>query len=523
MKNYKNPIILCDYSDPDVIRVGDTFYMTASSFNFTPGLPLLASKNLVDWKLISYAAKSVNIPGYEFPRHACGLWAPSIRFHDGFFYIFVATPDEGIFYTKTSDPYGIDDNWTPLEAVWLGKGFEDPCPLWDDDGKVYLVHGYVKSRIGFNSKLGLLELDPETLKAKSEDKIIFDGSKTQPTIEGPKFYKIGKLYYILAPAGGVTEGWQTALRSLSPFGPYEEKIVMSQGDAKINGPHQGGLVDTLAGEWWFMHFQERGIFGRIVHLQPVKWHFGWPCMGTAALDGNLPGKPFDEYKMPKVALLGNGGNLDFTENPDANWQWSANGREDFAEFLSGKKSSGKKQKYSDIKLNVLDTRENLDGEIPNLWDSANVLTQKISRENFTFSCKIDISKMGENSRTGLIFMGGSYASLALEKSGGEVKVLYLTSKDDGSDKKQSENIENKIIFDKRYSNNLLNLKICFKKTGERSGKAVFLIQTGGIFKPFKWQSPEYECGKAHWVGGRFGIYAVGKESGCVTVSDIKIY
>ncbi len=161
--NYKNPVILCDYSDPDVIRVGNTFYMTASSFNFLPGLPILTSCDLVNWKLVNYACKK--LPKiYDEVQNACGIWAPSIRFHDGKFYIFFGMPDEGLFFVCAENPLA---QWSDPVCVWAGRGFEDPCPLWDSDGRVWLVHAYVKSRIGFNSKLGILELDPKTLCAIS--------------------------------------------------------------------------------------------------------------------------------------------------------------------------------------------------------------------------------------------------------------------------------------------------------------------------------------------------------------------
>lgn len=222
---YKNPIMLSDYSDPDVIRVGDTYYMTASSFHFTPGLPLLMSHDLVQWNLVGYAAPTIPLSQFDRPQHSKGIWAPALRFHNGKFIIVVGLPDEGIFVTESADFTG---EWTPLRCVREAKGFIDPCPLWDDDGKAYIVHAYAKSRIGFKSRLGIFEVDPQTLDAKSEDSFIFFGEETQPTIEGPKVYKRNGLYYILAPAGGVKQGWQTALRSSSIFGPFEERIVLAQ-------------------------------------------------------------------------------------------------------------------------------------------------------------------------------------------------------------------------------------------------------------------------------------------------------
>jgi len=324
---YKNPVILCDYSDPDVIRVGDVYYMVASSFNFMLGLPILTSTNLVDWKLVNYACERIPFPWYDEPQNAKGIWAPSIRFHGGKFYIFVGMPDEGIFFTEADDPLG---KWSELSCVWSGRGFEDPCPIWDTDEsgseRLYLVHGYVKSRIGFNSKLGLLELDLESKKALGEDRIIFDGTKTQPTIEGPKFYKRNGFYYIFAPAGGVTEGWQTVLRSRSIYGPYERKIVLEKGSTDINGPHQGALVDTPDGQWWFFHFQSTTPNGRVLHLQPARWKDDWPLIGVD-IDGNGIGEPVRVWTKPypdtQPSLPATSDDFD-TPQLGLQWQWCHN-------------------------------------------------------------------------------------------------------------------------------------------------------------------------------------------------------
>lgn len=131
-----------------------------------------------------------------------------------------------------------------IHLVKAAKGWIDPCPFWDEDGNAYLVNAFAKSRIGFNSKLCVSRLSADGLRVLDEGKIVFDGAKTQPTIEGPKLYKRNGYYYIFAPAGGVKFGWQTVLRSKDIYGPYEEKIVLHQGKTKINGPHQGAWVET---------------------------------------------------------------------------------------------------------------------------------------------------------------------------------------------------------------------------------------------------------------------------------------
>ena len=292
---YHNPVLFCDYSDPDVIRVGDTYYMTASSFNYVPGLPILISKDLVNWTLVNYALKNIPALGYEKPRHADGVWAPAIRWHDGYFYICYGMPDEGIYMVRARDALG---EWDAPSLVLPGKGLIDPCPFWDDDGKAYIIHGYANSRIGFKSWLGIFPISADGLHAIGEDHLLFDGTKDHPTIEGPKVHKRDGWYYIFAPAGGVATGWQTVLRSRSIMGPYEDRIVLRQGDSVVNGPHQGAWVDAPDGTDWFIHFQSRGLYGRITHLQPMTWREdGWPVIGLP-VKGETYGTPVDVWEKP---------------------------------------------------------------------------------------------------------------------------------------------------------------------------------------------------------------------------------
>ncbi len=499
---YQNPILVCDYSDPDVICVGDTFYMTASSFNFMPGLPILTSKDLVNWKLVNYACKRIPFDLYDKPQNAKGLWAPSIRFHDGMFYIFVATPDEGIFYTTAKDPLG---NWSELKCVVSGKGFEDPCPIWDD-GRLFIVHAFVKSRIGFNSKLALFEVDVNTMTQISGDKIIFDGSKTQPTIEGPKFYKRNGFYYIFAPAGGVSAGWQTVLRSKQIFGPYEEKILLVQGETPINGPHQGGWIETEKNNSqgikdWFIHFQERGIFGRIVHLQPMKWVNDWPLMGTSIESGVTPGEPYMEFEKP----FGFYSYETEHSNPLLDFQFSANPKSDYAEIHG-----------NSIKLKVYSAIQNKE---PNIWKSPNVLTKKIDAENFDFECEIDYKHLKENSCAGVVFLGDEYKALAIGKEKGKVYFSFIESA--GSENGDEERFENIRMYPYKGSVGIVKYNISFRKINDRTAHVTLSFDVDdGIeikTKPFIIEN-------AHWVGGRFGFYAFATgptENSYVTVSSIK--
>ena len=237
---YQNPVLHADYSDPDVCAAGDDFYMTASSFNCIPGIPILHSNDLVNWSLVNYALP-VQEPEEFFDKaqHGKGVWAPAIRFHNGEFYIYWGDPDYGIYMIKAKDPKG---RWSKPVLVKAGKGMIDPTPLWDEDGKVYLVHAYAGSRSGVNSIVVICELNAEGTEVISDPVMVFDGNDGKNhTVEGPKLYKRNGYYYIFAPAGGVATGWQLVLRSKNIYGPYESKIVMAQGKTNINGPHQGGL------------------------------------------------------------------------------------------------------------------------------------------------------------------------------------------------------------------------------------------------------------------------------------------
>jgi beta-xylosidase len=289
---YSNQVLFADYSDPDICKAGDDFYMTSSSFNCVPALPILHSRDLVNWTIVNHAVKRFSDEYYNTIQHGNGVWASSIRFHDGWFYIYWGDPDRGIYMVKTQNPKGA---WSSPALVKKAYGNIDPCALWDDDGKVYLVHAFANSRAGVSDILQVQELTPDGSGVTRNRKIVFNGYLANHTLEDPKFYMRNGYYYIFVPAGGVAAGWQLVLRSQDPFGPYEERIVLAQGDTEINGPHQGGYVELKNGEGWFVHFQEKQPYGRIVLLQPVNWKDDWPVMG---IDKNMDGtgEPVDWRK-----------------------------------------------------------------------------------------------------------------------------------------------------------------------------------------------------------------------------------
>lgn len=417
---YKNPVLHADYSDPDVIRVGNNFYMTASSFNCIPGLPILHSNDLVNWRLVNYALRQ-QLPADHFsmPQHGNGVWAPSIRFHKGEYYIYYGDPDFGIYMVKTSDPHG---KWDDPVLVKAGKGLIDPCPLWDEDGRAYLVHAYAGSRAGIKSILVVAEMSADGTLLLEEGSIVFDGHNGNETVEGPKFYKKDGYYYILAPAGGVTYGWQLAMRSRSPYGPYQWQKVMHQGSTSINGPHQGGWVELESGENWFVHFQDKGPFGRVVHLNPVTWVNGWPVMGIDK-DGDGTGEPVTDFKKPDVGKTYAPATPAGSDEFDApqmglQWQWHANPENTWAFLNPGK---GQLRLFTGL----------IPEGVFNYWQVPNLLLQKFPAPEFTVSTRMTFSpnEKLDGERAGLMVMGLDYASLALEKRGDEIYIVMNVCED----------------------------------------------------------------------------------------------
>lgn len=411
---YRNPILYTDYSDPDAIRVGDDYFMIASSFCNSPAIPLLHSKDMVNWKVVNYVCEHVPEPRYVDPIHGCGVWAPAIRYHEGEYYVFFPMPDEGIYMTKTKDPYG---KWSEPVNVRPGAGWIDPCPFWDEDGKVYLVAGVARSRIGYKSVLHMVEMNKEATKVIGEEVKIFDGNlNDQVTIEGPKMYKRNGYYYIFAPAGGVKTGWQTVLRSKNVYGPYEYKVVMRQGDTPINGPHQGAWVDTQTGEDWFLHFQDVYAAGRIIHLQPMSWVNDWPVIGISK-DGNEYGEPVLEYKKPDVGAVYDieapEASDDFTQDTlGLQWQWNAN--VDYAWYkMHPEKSS----------IELMAVAKEPERSIS---DVRNLLLQKWCLPEFKAYTKLDVSGMGVGNIAGMVSMGMRYGAVCVKKTDKGMKIVTIS-------------------------------------------------------------------------------------------------
>jgi len=413
---YANPVLAGDYSDPDVVRVGEDFYLTASSFANAPGLPILHSRDLVNWTLIGHALPAVPpIAHFRTPRRGGGVWAPAIRHQDGRFLIYYPDPDFGIFVVTATDPRG---PWSAPELVDATRGAIDPAPFWDDDGTGWLVHAFAGSRAGKSNLIVLKRLDAGGTRAVGEGRTIIDGAALPPvktslglrpwqTTEGPKLYKRDGWYYVFAPSGSVKGGWQGVFRSRRIQGPYEGRNVLDQGATAINGPHQGAWVTTPSGEDWFLHFQDRDSYGRVVHLQPMRWRGGWPVIG-ADPDRDGRGEPVLQHRKPNVSPQPRSAPVadDAFDGPlSLAWQWNSNPGEDWLSPADG-----------NLRL------KSISGSA-NLYEAGNLLSQKLPGPAFTATTLVRFRPLRAGERAGLAVLGQHYAWVGLERSGDAVRLV----------------------------------------------------------------------------------------------------
>lgn len=416
---YRNPILHADYSDPDAIRVGDRYYMVSSSFANAPGLPLLTSGDMVNWELVGHALPQLTPPEtFKTPQHGKGVWAPSLRHHDGRFWIFHPDPDHGVYVTTATDFAG---PWSAPHLLLPGKGIIDPAPLWDDDGRAWLIHAWAKSRAGFNNVLTLRRMAPDGSRLlDDEGQVVIDGNRLPGyrTLEGPKLYKRQGWYYVFAPAGGVEHGWQSVFRSRRIEGPYEDRIVMEQGATDINGPHQGAWVTTPEGGDWFFHFQDRRAYGRVVHLQPMRWIDDWPLIGEPSAKPGV-GQPLREHPKPVAGDFARqqpavGDEFDGTVlGPQ--WQWAANPQ---AGWHALDARPGFLRLFAQAAAPVR--------QLPS------VLTQKFPGPVFGVTARVELRAQGDGDQVGLGVMGLASNWFGLRRVAGQPRMVEVRCGQDGA-------------------------------------------------------------------------------------------
>ena len=481
---YRNPVLFADYSDPDAIRVGEYFYLVSSSFSSVPAVPVLRSRDLVNWRIVAHVAARLPSPAFDTPQHGRGVWAPSLRYHQGRFWLFYGDPDLGIFVSTAARAEG---PWEPPALVQEARGWIDPCPLFDDDGSVWLVHAWAKSRAGFNGVLTMRSLSSDGRRIVGEATTVFEGGTRHPTIEGPKLYKRDGWYYIFAPAGGVRNGWQVVLRSRHVLGPYEDRVVLARGSTDVNGPHQGAWTETAGGESWFLHFQDRGPWGRVVHLQPMSWRNGWPVIGSHP-GGDGTGEPIVSGTKPRVQG-GTGVETPATSDEftgpglGLQWQWPANSRDEWWSLAA---------RRGWLRLRAAPAP----GPRATLWDAPLVLLQKLTGPAFTATTSVELGASAPGTRAGLVVMGRDYAYLALETTAGGTRALVVVCRNADAGGREIEIAT--LPLDS--STGQLRLSVDEAALGRFS-----FSRDGNRFEPL---GEAFAVRRGAWVGARAGLFAL---------------
>lgn len=398
---YTNPVIPADFPDPDVIRVGDTYYMISTTMWVFPGVTVLKSQDLVNWEYCSNAVprfdlnKCYNLDGCN--RYGHGQWATSMKYHNGKFVLLFITLDEGGFMCTADKAEG------PWKITHLPKGFYDPGLFYDDDGRIYVAQGY--------GKISITEVD-ENLVAISKDSLVFTGN-IRGGLEGSHVYKINGYYYLYCTYGGAN-GIQVALRSKNIYGPYEQKVVISDTTRGVTfGIHQGALIQTQTGEWWTMLFVDSGPFGRFPSLQPVTWVDGWPMVG-------INGKGVITHRKPNVGKTYPIKNLptsDEFNNRKLGMQWGWNHNPDSTNWSFTKKGY----------LRLTTGRV-----VDSFLKAPNTLTQRPFAKYdqaipTTGTTKIEVGNMKDGDIAGLAIMQDPYAYVAVKQAGNSKYIVMVNN------------------------------------------------------------------------------------------------
>lgn len=461
---YINPVLNSDYSDPDVIRVDSCYYMVASDFHFM-GMQILKSEDMVNWRLLAQIYDRLDFPGWDTNSHySGGSWAPAIRYHDGKFWVYFCTPDEGLFMTNAENPEG---PWAPLTHVAKVPKWEDPCPFWDEDGKAYLGRSIYGA-----GPIIIHRMSADGTKLLDEGRTVYTG----PVAEGTKIHKHEGYYYLSIPEGGVYGGWQTVLRSKNIYGPYEKKVVLEQGMTRINGPHQGSIVDTPQGEWWFYHFQQFNPLGRVVHLQPMHWKDGWPVIGVD-MDMNGIGEPVESWRKPNVGkhtqIVTPAASDNFNgEKLGLQWQFNHNPVNE-AWSLTAQKG---KLTFHAIKAD-------------NFRNARNTLTQKTIGYTGEATVKMEWNnkEMADGQRCGIVCMGRQNWTLGIMQEEGK-RYIYLEK-------------DNQIIRQEPYKGNAVYLRM----NANATDNAYQLLYSTDA-KMFTAPDNSFPMHFGNWKGVRIGLY-----------------
>ena len=399
-----NPIIWADVPDPDVIHVGDWYYMVSTTMHLMPGCPVMRSRNLADWEIVGYVFDRIeDNPRYDLLEgsvYGRGQWATSLRYADGKYYVLFSPNDQPYrsFIYKAEDPAG---KW---DLVSRCDHFHDSSLFFDDDGRVYVFSG--------SGTIKLKELEPDLSKVKENGvdvTVVVPDEEETGLLEGSRVVKHNGKYYILAiswPQGKPRR--QLCYRADDITGPYEKKVVLQSQFGGFPYVGQGCIVDDGADNWWGVIFQDRGGVGRVLTLNPVTWKDGWPMLGDENME--VP------YELD-VPLRDNGKNhlvvSDHFDTPTLplQWQWNHNPDNSLWSLT---------EHPGHLRLHT-------GRVVGNLYEAPNTISQRMEGPECHGSVKIDISHMKDGDVAGFGAFNGHSGLLSVKKEKGKTYLVNHTA------------------------------------------------------------------------------------------------
>ena len=405
---YYNPVLPADFSDLDCIRVGDDYYAITSTFQYSPGMAVLHSNDLVNWNITAHAVEDIRqispeMNGDRMNRYGRGIWAGSIRYYKGKFYVLFGTPDEGFFTTQAENPAG---KWSPLINILPEAGWDDCSAIWDDDGKAYFIGTLFKDRL---YETYIFDMAPDCSSIDFDSKKLVNKGDGR---EASKLIKVGQWYYLIYSRTGSGSRYVVAKRAESMQGPWSGEKQLTALNIESNQPNQGGIIEGPDGKWYFFtHHGKSDWEGRAASLLPLTWIDGWPVPGKAGEDGL--GYMVWSGKMPEQ-----GGSKQEIYRDDfnsaslhANWEWNHYPRDD-------RWSLSERKGWLRLKA-VKPLRDTDFQKIPN------VLTQRIYRTNHSeVTVKIDTRQMEEGQTAGLCHYARRYAYIGIARMDGFTKIVF---------------------------------------------------------------------------------------------------
>lgn len=481
---YQNPVIPSDYSDIDCIRVGEDYYAISSTFQFSPGMTLLHSKDLVNWEICTNIVEDLTQIGTELNwdrmnRYARGIWAGSLRYHNGRFYLFFGTPDEGYFMTSALRAEG---PWEPLTTLLSEPGWDDCTALWDEDGKAYFAGTCFAD--GYKTYLFDMAPDGRSIDRKSA-RLLNSGNGR----EANKLLKVNNWYYLIFSEHKSELGrYVMAKRAKKITGPYKEEKQLALPSREAMEPNQGGIVLGKDNRWYFLTHHGSGDWsGRIVSLLPVTWMDDWPIIGEV-----LPEKigtmkwhaPMPVIEQEKLCIQRSDG----FDQPklSVQWQWNYQPR---AEKFSLTERHGWLRLKAFVPI-----------ESNQLLKAGNTLTQRTFRTPMNcVTIKVDISRMSDGQKAGLCHVSSKNSALGIVQKNGK---RYLEYRYNDHSTLGQELIQSYIWLQSRWG---------------LDGKSQYYYSLNGdTFHPF---GESYQMVWGNYRGDRIGIYTFNdqKEEGWIDV------